>query len=118
MKEFMLFIYTVGDHMAEMSPEQQQQHVEKVGGYIQNLAKEGTLKGAQPLEMTGVTITGHNGTFHDAPFNETKEVIGGYYHLVANNIDEVVEIIKKDPRFEDSEWKIEIRPVRQVVGIN
>jgi len=118
MKEFMLFIYTVGDHMAEMSPEKQQQHVQKVGGYIQGLVKEGKMKGAQPLEMTGVTITGHKGVFHDGPFNETKEVIGGYYHLLAKDIDEVVEIVKKDPRFEDSEWKVEIRPIWKVEGIN
>ncbi len=32
MKEFMLFIYTAGGHMAEMSPERQQQHVQKAGG--------------------------------------------------------------------------------------
>ena len=118
MQEFMLFIYTVGDHMAEMSPEKQQQHVQKVGSYIEKLAKDGKLKGAQPLEMSGVTITGHKGNFHDAPFNETKEVIGGYYHLVADSLQDVVEIVKMDPRFDDNEWKVEIRPIRIVEGIN
>ncbi|MEQ9424771.1 MAG: YciI family protein [Cyclobacteriaceae bacterium] len=118
MKEFMLFIYTVGDHMAEMSPEKQQKHVQKVGAYIQGLVDEGTMKSAQPLELEGITITGHNGEFQDGPFNESKEVIGGYYHMVAKSIDEVVAIIKKDPRFEDNPWKIEIRPIMQVAGIN
>lgn len=118
MKEFMAFIYTEGDHMAEMSPEEQQQHVERVGGYIQGLMQSGKMKGAQPLELSGVTISGTKGNLHDAPFNESKEIIGGYYHLVAEDIDEVVEMIKVDPRFEDGPWKIEIRPIRVVEGIN
>ncbi len=118
MKEFMAFIYTEGDHMTEMSPKEQQQHVEKVGAYIQELVQEGKMKGAQPLELSGITISGTKGNLHDAPFNESKEIIGGYYHLLANDINEVVDLIKGDPRFEDGPWKIEIRPVRVVDGIN
>lgn len=118
MKEFMAFIYTEGDHMTEMSPEEQQQHVERVGGYIQGLMKSGTMKSAQPLELTGITITGNQEGITDAPFNETKEIIGGYYHLLGESIEEVAEIIKKDPRFLDGPWKIELRPIRVVEGIN
>ncbi len=118
MKEFMAFIYSEGNHMAEMSPEEQQQHVERVGGYIQRLMENGTMKSAQPLEMAGITISGTGSKLHDAPFNETKEVIGGYYHLVADSLEAAAEIIKEDPRFEDGPWKIELRPVRVVEGIN
>ena len=118
MREFMAFIYTEGDHMAEMSPEEQQDHVERVGGYIQNLMQSGKMKGAQPLEMTGTTVTGNKGTFNDGPFNESKEIIGGYYHMVGESLEEVVETIKQDPRFDDGPWKIEIRPIRVVEGIN
>ncbi|MBO3697617.1 YciI family protein [Roseivirga sp. E12] len=118
MKEFMAFIYTQGDHMAEMSPAEQQDHVERVGGYIQSLMGNGTMKGAQPLEMSGITISGTKDNLHDSPFNETKEIIGGYYHLVADSIEEVADVIRKDPRFEDGPWKIEIRPIRVVQGIN
>ncbi|OEK00647.1 hypothetical protein BFP97_03610 [Roseivirga sp. 4D4] len=118
MKEFMAFIYTEGDHMAEMSPEEQQQHVEKVGAYIQGLMQSGKMKGAQPLELSGITISGTQGNLQDAPFNETKEVIGGYYHLAGESLEEVADLIRKDPRFEDGPWKVEIRPIRVVQGIN
>lgn len=118
MKEFMAFIYTEGDHMAEMSPAQQQEHVERVGGYIQSLVKSGKMKSAQPLEMSGITISGTKGNLHDSPFNESKEIIGGYYHMVADSIEEVADIIREDPRFEDGPWKIDIRPIRVVQGIN
>ena len=63
MKEFMAFIYTEGDHMAEMSPSEQQDHVERVGGYIQSLVQSGKMKSAQPLEMSGITISGKKGTY-------------------------------------------------------
>jgi len=118
MKEFMAFIYTEGDHMAEMSPEEQQNHVERVGGYIQRLMANGTMKSAQPLELTGVTVSGTKNNLADAPFNESKEVIGGYYHLVAESLEKAAEIVREDPRFEDGPWKVEIRPVRVVTGIN
>jgi len=118
MKEFMAFIYTEGDHMAKMSPEQQQDHVERVGGFIQGLMQSGKMKGAQPLELSGITISGTKDNLHDSPFNESKEVIGGYYHMVGDSLEEVADIFRKDPRFEDGPWRIEIRQIRVVQGIN
>ena len=43
------------------------------------------------------------GSFIDGPINETKEVISGYYHILAKDLKEVIEIAKSDPGFEDSE---------------
>lgn len=118
MKEFMLFIHSEGDPMKAASPEEMLQHVNKVGAYIQKLASEGRLKGAQPLEYGGVSITGSKGSFIDGPFNESKEVISGYYHILARNLDEAIGIAKADPRFDDGAWKIEVRPIMKVEGIN
>jgi len=118
MKEFLLLIRTEGDHLAGMSAEEQQKHVQKIGGYIGNLMKEGKLKGAQPLEMEGTIIHGKKGVFKDGPFNESKEVIVGYFHIVAKDLKEAIEIAKANPMFEDSEGRIEIRPVKTMAGIN
>lgn len=93
--------------MAALSAEQKQQHAQKVGAFIQNLMKEGKLKGAQPLEQEGVKVSGSKGSLMDGPFNETKEVISGYYHLLARDLAEATA--KADPRFEDGAWKIEGR---------
>ena len=118
MQEFMLFIKTKGDHLEGLSPEQQQAHVQKVGNYIGGLMKAGKLKGAQPLDMGGAIIHGNKGTFKDGPFNESKEVIVGYFHIVAANLEEAVEIAKANPVFEDAEATMEIRPIKQMEGIN
>jgi hypothetical protein len=119
MQEFMLFIRTEGDPWAKMSPEQMQNHVQKGMAYIGGLMKSGKLKSAQPLAMEGKTISGEKGFLKDGPYNETKEVIAGYFHLIAKDFDEAVEIAKANPIFEDGLGaKIEIRPMKIVGGIN
>ena len=118
MKEFMLFIRNEGNPVADLSPEQLQAHVQKVGGFIKKMVEEGKMKAAQPLEMEGKILSFENGSFIDGPFNETKEVVSGYYHIVAADLEEAMEIAKADPRFEDGKWRIEVRPIMKVDGIN
>ncbi len=120
MKEFLLLIRSQGDAMSGFSPEQLQSHVQKVGAYIEGLAKAGHLKSAQPLALEGALISGGNGRgVTDGPFAESKEVIAGYYHILAEDLDAAVKLAKQDPRFEDAtHWKIEVRPVQIVDGIN
>ena len=114
MKEFILLIRTEGDHLAEMSAEEQQKHVQKIGKYINNLMQEGKLKGAQPLDMDGKMIHGKEGVFKDGPFNESKEVIAGYFHIVAADMNEALEIAKANPIFKDITAKIEVHPMMAV----
>ena len=118
MQEFMLFIKTEGDHLEGLSPEEQQSHIQKIGNYIGDLMESGKLKGAQPLDMDGTIIHGNQGVFKDGPYNESKEVIVGYFHIVANNLEEAVAIAKANPVFEQGEASIEIRPIKQMDGIN
>ncbi len=118
MQEFMIFIKTKGDHLEGLSPEQQQAHVQKIGKYIGGLMESGKLKGAQPLEMNGAIIHGNKGVFKDGPFNESKEVIVGYFHIVAENLEEAIAIAKANPMFDDAEGSIEVRPIKQMEGIN
>lgn len=118
MKEFMLLIRTEGDHLAGMSAEQQQLHVQKIGNYIGDLMKNGKLKGAQPLDTDGKLIHGKKGVFRDGPYNESKEVIVGYFHILANDLNEAIEIAKANPMFQDAEGTVEVRPIKQMDGIN
>lgn len=118
MQEFMIFIKTKDDHLEKLSPEQQQAHVQKIGKYIGGLMESGKLKGAQPLDMDGAIIHGNKGVFKDGPFNESKEMIVGYFHILAENLEEAIEIAKANPMFEDAEGTIEVRPIKQMDGIN
>ncbi|TMU56972.1 YciI family protein [Flagellimonas algicola] len=118
MREFLLLIRSEESPKANLSPEQMQQHIEKVGGYLQRLTEEGKMKSAQPLEMEGTMLSYQNGKIIDGPYNETKEIISGYYHLLANDMEEAVAIAKQDPRFEEGIWRVEVRPIKRVEGIN
>src|SRR5215216_6317860 len=101
MKQFMMLIRTEGDHLQELSVADQKNHVQKVGGYIGNLMQDGRLKSAQPLEMEGTIITSPKGKSKDGPFNETKEVIAGYFLIEANDLQEAIAIAKQNPVLEN-----------------
>jgi hypothetical protein len=119
MKEFMLLIRTEGDHLLTLSPEGQQDHIQKVMVYIEDLMKRGKLKSAQPLEQDGVIISGSKGKLKDGPFNESKEVVAGYFLVVAKDLDDAIQIAKNNPEFESSSTaRIEVRPIKILEGIN
>jgi hypothetical protein len=73
------------------------------------------IKGGNALQPTGTakTVRVRNGkpTNTDGPFAETKEQLGGFYLVEANNIDEAVKMAAKIPgaRF----GSIEVRPIMQ-----
>jgi|SRR5215831_4575364 len=113
MKEFMLLIRNDGDGKAALSPEQQQQFLNACMVYIEDLKKKGNLKSAQPLMREGKMISGSTGAFKDGPYNESKEIIVGYYHILANDLDEALAITKRNPEFAFVKGaKIEVRPVK------
>nr|WP_299389180.1 YciI family protein [Allomuricauda sp.] len=118
MREFLLLIRSEEAPKANLSPEQMQEHIEKVGKYLKKLSEEGRMKSAQPLEMEGVMLSYKNGQIVDGPYNETKEIISGYYHLLAKDLDEAIALAKEDPRFEEGIWRVEVRPIKHVEGIN
>ncbi len=77
------------------------------------MIKNGNLIGAQPLEREGKMISGTPGAFNEGPFTETNEIIVGYYHILANDMDGAVELAKGNPKFVYTQTsKIAVRPVK------
>jgi hypothetical protein len=116
MKEFLLIIRTEGDVWTSLSPKQLQEHIEKGTSYIGNLMKEGKLKNAAPLDKGSRIVTENNGIIKDGPFNESKEVIAGYFHIIAKDVQEAVEIAKANPIFSDIPTKIEVHQLKAIAG--
>lgn len=109
----MLLIRNESDSKDAFSPEQNQAFLKACEVYIENLKKNGNLKKAQPLVREGKMISGSNGAWKDGPFNESKEVIVGYYHILAKDLDEAVVIAKGNPEFAfTSTARIEVRPIK------
>ncbi|HXS37707.1 MAG TPA: YciI family protein [Flavipsychrobacter sp.] len=114
MKDFLLIVKTEGDIWSDLSPEKLQKHLEHGTAYIGNLIKEGKLKNANPIDKGSRLITESNGIIKDGPFNESKEVVAGFFHVVAKDIEEAVEIAKSNPIFKDIPTKIEVHPLMAV----
>jgi hypothetical protein len=116
MREFLLLIRTEGDVWTSLSPKQLQEHIDHGTAYIGNLMKDGKLKSAAPLDKGSRIVTSNNGMIKDGPFNETKEVIAGYFHIVAKDVQEAVDIAKANPIFKDIPTKIEVHMMKAVGG--
>jgi hypothetical protein len=113
MKEFMLLIRNEIDHQATWSPEKTGQFLKACEVYISGLTKAGKLKSAQPMVREGRMISGSKGAWKEGPFNEAKEVIVGYYHVLAEDIDDAIAIAKGNPEFEfGTTARIEVRPIK------
>jgi len=77
------------------------------------LKAAGKLKSAQPLVREGKMISGSKGDWTENNFTETKEVIVGYYHLLADDLNDAVELAKQNPEFAFGKTaRIEVRPVK------
>jgi hypothetical protein len=118
MKEFFLLVRSKGDPMASMPKDTQAAHVLKVGEYINGLMVEGKLKSAQPFKPQGAIVMKKDDKLGHIAIDASREIVSGYYHILAQDLDEAIKIAKMDPRFEDGNWKIEVRPVMTVEGIN
>ena len=76
--------------------------------WLGRLVDEGKMKTGQRLANTGKTVSKKNVT--DGPFGETKEVIGGYWFIVAGSLDEAAQIAAGNPCLNCGLF-YEIRPI-------
>jgi hypothetical protein len=113
MKEYMLFIRKKGDSQHTLPPGEFVKFLKSCELYIDSLKNQGKLISAQPIAWAGKIISRDGFTWNEVPYSETGEVIGGYYHILTENINEAIEIAKANPEFTFNEnTRIEVRPVK------
>ena len=84
-----------------LSPQELQQVMGQVMQWFEGLKQQGKVKAGQPLADERRIVSGKNGrTVADGPFAESKEAVGGYLLLEADNLDEVLAIAKSNPTLE------------------
>ena len=83
------------------------------GAFTKEVREAGIMKEGAPLQgvdtATTVRVRGGKTDVIDGPFAETKEVLGGYYVLECENLDDAIAYAAKIPSAEFG--SIEIRPV-------
>lgn len=98
-----------GQWDADVSPQQIQQAIDDFYVWLSRMVAEGKMKTGQRLGTEGITVS-RNKTFTDGPFGETKEVIGGYWFILARSLKEAAEIAAGNPCLKCGLF-YEIRPI-------
>src|SRR5579862_1660573 len=112
-KEFMLLIRNQGGSKKDFSPEKHKEFVKKCETYIESLKREKKLLSAQPLVREGKIISGSEGKWNESLIDTTKEIQVGYYHILAEDINDAIAIAKGNPEFEyGTTARIEVRPIK------
>ena len=109
-KEFLLRILNVSDSFDKLLDEKKPEFLKSCETYIGKLKQDGTLIAAMPLVREGVIVSFDNGAWTEKTFKETLEVQVGYYHILAEDMDEAIAIAKENPEFAYSGTaRIEVR---------
>ena len=97
MKKFILLLHDELEKEKGYSPDEMQRLVQEHMSWVQELSENGTFLGGDGLVPDGKVIQGAAALVKDGPYIESKEIIGGYYLLQANSLEEVTEIAKGCP---------------------
>jgi len=98
---------------------ERQQMLQESVQLAQQLHASGQYLGAAPLhptsETTCVRVRDGKPLVTDGPFAETREQLGGYFLIKAEDLDEAISIAARIPGARIG--TVEIRPVTEVVGL-
>jgi hypothetical protein len=111
--KYLLMIY--GDENAfETAPDDERRALlEEYARYAHDLEERGAIVGGDQLAPTSsaTTVRVRDGQTlaTDGPFAETKEQLGGYFKIEADDLDTAIELASKIPGARTG--SIEVRPV-------
>lgn len=113
MKEFMFFIRKQSHSSQALPQDIHQQFLKSCEQYIDALKARGQLLAAQPFDRSGRILSGKAGAWMEKDFDESAEIIGGYYHIQAQDLAEAMEIARANPEFAyHKDTRIEVRPLK------
>jgi hypothetical protein len=112
MEKFML-IFQGGMPSENPSPEFMQAQMGKWMAWIDKLNAADKYVAGEPLLPGGKLINGKNKTVTDGPYTEGKEVVGGFFLIKAENMDEAVKICDDYPDY-DYGGSIQVRQVMKI----
>jgi hypothetical protein len=106
------FTYLFRGRLMTGSPEERQRHMEKWVAWFKDLRATGRLRNpGHPLEASGKVVRGPAKAVTDGPFAESKDVVGGFIVVEANDLVQATELSKGCPILEIG-GSVEVRPVQ------
>lgn len=92
-----------------MSPEDMQGIMEQWNGWIGKGMEEGWMADSGDALKPDGRIMDSNKVISDGPFTESKEIIGGFSIIEAEDYDAACEIAKSCPAFNSGSCRLEVR---------
>jgi hypothetical protein len=109
----LIFRETSPETYKAMSQGQRQTLLQQWNNWYDGLASSGKLSHGHPLEPRGRIVSGTGGNrVLDGPYAEGKEVIGGFFFLTVDTMDEAVAAAKMCPSLPYG-LVVEVRPVAE-----
>ncbi|HNQ00451.1 MAG TPA: YciI family protein [Bacteroidia bacterium] len=113
MKEFMFYIRNEKDAKKSLSEEQHLAFIKQCEVYIGKLKSENKLIAAQPIVREGVILKKKGESWTEKDIATDKETQVGYYHILAKDLNEAIQIAKANPEFYYvPSATIEVRPIK------
>jgi len=110
----MLLIYDDEKVWAKMSEQEMGAILQQYREFGDGIRKAGAFKAGNQLQptSTATTVRSKNGKTMttDGPFAETKEQLGGYYMIEANDLEEAIAIATRIPSVRVG-GSVEVRPI-------
>lgn len=111
--QYLMLIYDAESSWAKMSSADQAKMYEEYGRFTNEIKASGKHVAGHQLKpvATATTVRVRDGkrVATDGPFAETKEQLGGFYLINANDLDEAIAIAGKIPSAKVG--SIEVRPI-------
>jgi hypothetical protein len=111
---YLLLIYADEQVIASKTPEEQAAILNAWFAYTADAQASGKMLGGEALTptttATTVRVTNGQTLIADGPFAETKEQLGGYYVIDADDLDEAIAWAAKMPHLAAG-GSVEVRPI-------
>lgn len=112
--QYLLLIYTDENSGPQPGTPEFGPYMQGYQEFTTHLQEKNAFVGGDALEpvATASTVTMENGKMEvtDGPFAETKEQLGGYYLVEADNLDQALEYAAKIPSA--THGRVEVRPIK------
>ncbi|MEO9884980.1 MAG: YciI family protein [Balneola sp.] len=95
MNKYMLLLFDKEESFEKMSPEDMQNEIREHMNWIEALGDK--YDSGEPLLPEAKTIKGKDKVVTDGPYIESKELLGGFYIIKANSLEEATELAKGCP---------------------
>jgi len=109
MAQYVVLIYENESEYANAAPEVYGQVMDAHNRFAEQVTERGgKIAGGNALQSTATATTIRGDVVTDGPFVETKEALGGFYLIEADDLDQAIKIAKMVPA---PYGGVEVRPV-------